>query len=150
MKNLRILLLSDNNYLLGLFKGYCLNVDCEVKAMSDCNGFYSEINKKPPLLIFIDMEQLPQLLSIVEFQEAHRFIKENHIILCGFGKQTFNNENIQAKSAFKKIFPEPYNEDEILLFLQETLIENELLKNDRRNGKRRNKTDRRKFYLLST
>ena len=141
---MRILLISTSDYLLGLFKGYCLNArSCEVNAIDNCNDFHSEINNNPPLLVFIDMAQIPQLLDTTEWQKSQRVIKENHIIICGIGKQPINNKDTQSKLRLKKTFPEPFNEDEILTFLYEILAGNNVSINDRRNGQRRNRVERR-------
>ena len=143
---MRILVLSDSDYLLGLLKGYCLYAGCcEVKTIDDCDSFFNAINNKPPLLVFIDMAKVPKLLGMAEWRAAQRIIKENHIMLCGFGMQSFDNEDIQSNSVFEKIFSEPFSWDEILSFLQERLVENKLLMKERRYFGRRNGTDRRKF-----
>ncbi len=145
---MRILLLSDSDYLFGYLKGFCLDVNdkCEVKAIDDCNNFYNAIIDNPPSFIFIDMIKVSQLLDMTEWLEAQLFIKKNHIVLCSFGNQPSAYEEIQSNIVFEKNFLPPSYEKKILYFLRKKLLENNLISKERRSCDRRENMDRRNVF----
>lgn len=145
---MRILLLSDSDYLFGYLKGFCFDANdkCEVKAIDGCNNFYNTIIDNPPSFIFIDMIKVSQLLDTTEWLEAQLFIKKNHIALCSFGNQPSDYEEIQSNIVFEKKFPSPSYAEKILCFLKKKLLENKLFSKERRSCDRRENMDRRNFF----
>ena len=143
---MKIILLGENDYLLGLLKGYCLFVGGEVKAIGDCDSFLNVINNNPPTVIFIELAKAPHLFSMTEWRATQRFIKEKHIVVCSFGEPPIGNEGIKTIYAFDKNFSLPLRTDEMQAFLLERFgLSDREEKEERRLLERRKEENRRKF-----
>jgi DNA-binding response OmpR family regulator len=145
----RIILFGENDYLLGLLKGYCLFIDCEVKAIGDCDSFLNDINNNPPTVIFIELAKAPHLFGMTEWPATLRFIKEKQIAVCSFGEPPLGNEGIKTIYAFDKNFSTPLSVDEMQAFLLERFgLNDRKEKEERRYLERRKEENRRKFIQM--
>jgi len=148
-KKVLILVLSENQYLLGIFQGYCHVAGCKMKTLALNNNadfFFQTLKKESPSVVFIDMAPARGIINSPEWATTWLSIQENKIALCGIGKQPTNKDETLPQPVFNKIFTEPLNIEEIQLYLDDKMAANALANNERRANERR-RGDRRNNVL---
>lgn len=110
-KRMLILVLSENQYLIGFFQGYSHAAGCKIKTLPLCSfdNFFEIIIKESSSVLFIDMTWLEQFSRSQGWAAAWLIIRHNKITLCGIGKQAPNNDKTLPQSVFNKIFTEPFS-----------------------------------------
>lgn len=148
-KRALVLVLSENQYLIGIFQGYCHVAGCKMETLplNNVDVFIKTLKKESPSVVFIDMTQATQIFSSPEWTTTWNSIQENSIAFCGIGKQPPNNDETVPRSVFNKVFAEPLNIDEIEDFLDDRMAADALIKYERRSKERREGEDRRKLFM---
>jgi len=141
-----ILVLSNNQYLIGMIHGYCHAAGCKVKTLTINNVdiFLDTLKNESPSAVFIDIEKAAEILNSPEWATASTAIDANKIALCGIVNQSCNSIETLPQLEFNKLFTEPLSIEEIQYFLDEMLASYAKAKYERRSNERRRWQERRK------
>ena len=109
----QIIVLSEDDYIKGILQGYCHLLGYKINFIKDIDLFLMTVKKTLPLVLVIDMALATKLLTNQVWKLTRLNMKNNHIALCGIGKQLSKSDVTVLSKVFDKIISDPSNISEI-------------------------------------
>ena len=142
---LRIVLISDDQYCLGLLKGYCHARNYEISQIAANTESINKMIEMQPDLIILTLHSVQNQLKTSDL-ELIREISVKHVIpVCCLGKiNNVSGLDRKIESWVDVFLDDPLDISQLDNFLRNSFIHHDHLIQDRRRGERRVTNDRRR------